>query len=63
MQKGDATCATQKDILSWTVDTLQMTIELPAHRATHLFDILDSVPFHQDRTSVKKWQMLLGELR
>jgi hypothetical protein len=29
MLKGDATWATRKDILGWTVDTLQMTIELP----------------------------------
>jgi hypothetical protein len=63
MQKGDATWATRKDILGWTVDTLQITIELPPHRVTHLFEILDSVPAHQGRTSVKKWQKLLGELR
>jgi hypothetical protein len=63
MQKGGAHWATQKDILGWTVDTLQMTIEIPAHRVTRLFDILDSVPSHQGRTSVKKWQKLLGELR
>jgi hypothetical protein len=60
MQKGGTTWAT---IPGWTVDTLQMTIELPAHRVTRLFDILDSVPSHQGRTSAKKWQKLLGELR
>jgi hypothetical protein len=63
MKKGDATWATRKDILGWTVDTLQMTIELPPHRVTRLLEILDSVPAHHGRTSVKKWQKLLGELR
>jgi hypothetical protein len=45
------------------VDTLKMTIELPPHRVKRLFEILDSVPPHQGRTSVKKRQKLLGELR
>jgi hypothetical protein len=63
MQKGYTTWATRKYILGWTVYTLQMTIDFPVHRATHLFNILDSVPSHQGRTSVKKWQNLLGELR
>jgi hypothetical protein len=63
MQKGDATWATRKVLLGWLVDTLKMTIELPPHRVKRLFEILDSVPPHQGRTSVKKWQNLLGELR
>jgi hypothetical protein len=62
MQKGDATWATHKVLLGWLVDTLKMTIELPPHRVKRLFEILDSVPPHQGRTSVKKWQKLLGEI-
>jgi hypothetical protein len=63
MQKGDATWATHKVLLGWLVDTLKMIIELPPHRLKRLFEIMDSVPPHQERTSVKKWQKLLGELR
>jgi hypothetical protein len=63
MQKGDATWATRKVLRGWLVDTLKMIIELPPHRVRRLFQILDSVPPHQGRTSVRKWQKLLGELR
>lgn len=42
---------------------MRLTIELPPHRIQRLFEILDSIPPHQGRTSVKKWQKLLGELR
>jgi hypothetical protein len=63
IHNGDAAWETRKDILGWTVYTLHMAIELPAHLVTHLFDILDSIPSHQGCTSVKKWQKLLGELR
>jgi hypothetical protein len=63
MKKDDATWATRNVLLGWLVDTLKMIIELPPHRVKHLFKILDSVPPHQGRTSVKKWQKLLGELR
>ena len=40
-----------------------MTIELPPHRLERLADILASIPPTQKRTSVKKWQTVLGELR
>jgi hypothetical protein len=63
MQKGDATWATRKVLLGWLVDTLKMTIEIPPHRVKRLFEILDNVPPHKGRTSVKKWQKLLGELQ
>jgi hypothetical protein len=63
MQKGDATWANCKVLMGWLVDTLNMTIELPPHRVKRLFEFLDSVLPHQGRTSVKKWQKLMGELR
>jgi hypothetical protein len=43
MLKGDATWAMQKIILSWVIDTCAMTIQLPSHRVTRLFEILDSI--------------------
>jgi hypothetical protein len=61
--KGDAAWSTRKSILGWLVDTTQRTIELPPHRVERLHEILASVPTHQRRTSRRKWQQLLGELR
>ena len=62
LQKGDAAWSTVKIILGWKIDTLQRTIELPTHRAIQLKRILD-IPRHQKRTSTRKWQSLIGELR
>jgi hypothetical protein len=61
--KGDATWTTKKVILGWLVDTLHRTIELPPHRMDRLSILLGSIPTHQRRTSRRKWQCLLGELR
>jgi hypothetical protein len=55
MRKGDATWATRNVILGWTIDTLAMTIELPAYCIQYLFKIFDSVAPHQKRVSVTKW--------
>jgi hypothetical protein len=63
MKKGDATWATRKNIMGWTVDTLAMTVELPPHRVERIFELLDSVTPGQRRISTNKWQKLLGELR
>jgi hypothetical protein len=63
MLKGDATWATRKTIVGWTVDTVRMTVELPQHRIGRLFELLDSIAPAQRRSSVKKWEELLGELR
>ena len=40
-----------------------MTIHLPPHRVDRLWEILDSIPRTQKRTSAKKWHKVLGELR
>jgi hypothetical protein len=40
MRKGDATWATRKAILGWTIDTIAKTIELPPHRIQRLFELL-----------------------
>jgi hypothetical protein len=61
--KGDATWATRKIVLGWLLDTFAMPIQLPAHRVTRLFELLDSIAPKQRRTTVNKWQNLLGELR
>jgi hypothetical protein len=63
MLKGDATCTTRKFVLGWMLDTCAMTIQLPLHRVTCLFELLDSFTLKQRRTTVNKWQKLLGELR
>ena len=61
--KGDAAWSTQKLILGWLVDTVARTIALPPHRADRLHTLLALFPTHQRRTSRRKWQCLLGELR
>jgi hypothetical protein len=63
MRKGDATWTTRKVILVWIIDTVCLTIELPAHRIARLSELLDSVPAHQHRISTNRWQQLVGELR
>jgi hypothetical protein len=63
MLKGDATWVTRKFVLGWMLDTCAMTIQLPPHRVTRLFELLDSFTQKQLRTTANKWQKLLGELR
>jgi hypothetical protein len=63
MLKGDATWATRKVVLGWMLDMCAMMIQLPPHRVTRLFELLDSFAPKQRRTTVNKWQKLLGELR
>jgi hypothetical protein len=62
MLDGDATWSTRKVILGWLMDTVAMTIQLPPHRLTHLFEILNTIGPHQRRTTINKWQKVLGEL-
>jgi hypothetical protein len=63
LAQGDGFWETRKLVLGWIIDTVAMTIELPAHRCDRLRLILDSIPPTQRRTIVRKWQQLLGELR
>jgi hypothetical protein len=63
MLNGDATWAIHKVVLRWMIDTIDMTIQLPVHRIIRLFEILDLIAPTQCRTTVSKWQNLLGELR
>ena len=63
LRQGDFSWSTIKTVLGWVVDTVSMTIHLPPHRVTRLWEILDSIPRHQRRTSVRKWYKVLGELR
>jgi hypothetical protein len=60
---GDCSWGTVKQVLGWVIDTVDMTIALPPHRATRLLEILDSFPPSQRRTSTKRWHGALGELR
>jgi hypothetical protein len=41
-KKWDASWATRKVVLGWIIDTVRLTIEIPAHRLTRLFDVLHS---------------------
>jgi hypothetical protein len=61
--KGDVAWATRKSILGWTINTVNRTVELPPHRLDRLHELLASIPRSQHRTSRRKWQQLLGELR
>ena len=62
--QGDCSWDTIKLVLGWVIDTERMTLHhLPQHRVNRLWEILDSIPPSQKRTSVKKWQQVLGELR
>ena len=61
--KGDCSWHTSKVVLGWLIDTVSMTISLPAHRVERLAEILASIPADQKRTSVKRWHKILGELR
>ena len=61
--KGDALWQTRKLLLGWIVDSAAMTLELPAHRAERLKEILASVEPGQRRTTLRKWHRLVGELR
>jgi hypothetical protein len=63
MKKWDASWATRKVVLGRIVNTVRLTIDLPAQRLTRLFDLLHSIPPQQRRVSTKKWQQLVGELR
>jgi hypothetical protein len=40
MLKGDATWETRKIILGWLLDTYAMTVQIPPHRVSCLFEIL-----------------------
>ena len=63
LRQGDCSWSTIKTMLGWIINTVNLTLHLPPHRAQHLADILASIPITQKRTSVRKWHKVLGELR
>ena len=63
LAQGDGYWETRKLVLGWILDTIAMTIELPAHRRDRLRALLDEIPHHQRRLSLRRWQQILGELR
>ena len=63
LDAGDCSWSTCKLLLGWVVDTINMTISLPPHRANRFRDILAEIPATQKRISVDKWHHCLGELR
>jgi hypothetical protein len=50
-------------VLGWVLDTVEKTIQIPLHRVERLHTILAGIPNTQRRTSTKKWQKVIGELR
>ncbi|KAL3816142.1 hypothetical protein ACHAXA_001629 [Cyclostephanos tholiformis] len=60
---GDCLWGTIKQVLGWIIDSVDMTISLPPHRAARLLEVLDSFPPTQKRTSPNRWHAALGELR
>jgi hypothetical protein len=63
LKQGDACWGTRKLVLGWIIDTILLTLELPQHRKDRLQAILNELPRSQKRTSVKKWQQIVGEFR
>ena len=63
LRKGDCSWDMIKLVLGWIVDTTNLTIHFPPHRITRLWEILNSIPKTQRRTSMKKLHTVLGELR
>ena len=61
--KDNGECDNNKPILGWLVDTITLTIQLPAHRSDHLHEILRVFAPDITKDSIKSWQKLLGELR
>ena len=63
LRQGDACWATTKTILGWDVDTTTGTLNLPPHRLSRLYELLDALPTTRKRVSEREWHQLLGELR
>jgi hypothetical protein len=62
LQQGDGTWSTKKMVLGWLLDTAAKTLALPPHKADRLTTLITTyMGLH--RTSKRKWQQLLGELR
>ena len=63
LDAGDCSWSTCKLLLGWVVDTINIMISLPPHRADRFRDILAEIPATQKRISVNKWHLCLSELR
>ncbi len=62
LAQGDGTWSTEKIILGWLINTASGTLALPPHKRDRLLELVTSfLPLR--RTSRRKWQQLLGELR
>jgi hypothetical protein len=62
IQKGDTIFSTRKQLLGWDIDTITMSLTLPAHRFASLTSLLDSI-LAKKRASRRTWRRLLGSLR
>jgi hypothetical protein len=62
LHAGDCLWETMKLVLGWIIDVVAMTIMLPPHCAARLAEILNAFLATQQRTSIKRWHKMLGEL-
>jgi len=62
MAKGDAAWSTEKVVLGWLLNSATGTLQLQPHKAVRLCQLLQTFQ-EKTRTSRRKWQSLLGELR
>jgi len=62
LRKGDGTWATRKTVLGWLIDSLEQTVQLPAHRFERLQALLNELRGRK-RVSTSTWHKTLGELR
>jgi hypothetical protein len=53
--KGDAAWTTRKRMLGWIIDTLRMTLSLPASRAQKIAKMLALFPRSKKCTTLKRW--------
>ena len=60
--QGDAYLCTRKVVLGWLIDTVQQTLQLPAHRISRLQALFDELR-GKTRVRLKLWHKVLGELR
>jgi len=59
---GDGAWSTQKTLLGWFIDSAAGTLSLPEHKVDRLSALIHHFS-SLHRTSRRKWQQLLGELR
>ena len=63
LRRGEADWTTQKKMLGWIMDILQLAIYLPYSRLKRIEDVINWFPRSKCGTSAWIWHQLLGTLR